>query len=101
MSFRMHDGGAAMGEVVQTMDKPSAASTKIAEIVSVVDGTAASSSPRWRACRAVRASPARARRRLVVQDRREPALDGSQIHSLAVRVVGDLVALDLPHGEVA
>src|SRR5207253_9820465 len=35
-----HEGGAAMGEVVQTMDKLSAASTKIAEIVAVIDGIA-------------------------------------------------------------
>ena len=35
-----HEGGAAMGEVVQTMDKLSAASAKIAEIVSVIDGIA-------------------------------------------------------------
>ena len=35
-----HEGGTAMGEVVQTMDKLSAASAKIAEIVSVIDGIA-------------------------------------------------------------
>jgi methyl-accepting chemotaxis protein len=35
-----HEGGAAMGEVVQTMDKLSSASAKIAEIVSVIDGIA-------------------------------------------------------------
>jgi len=35
-----HEGGAAMGEVVQTMDKLSAASAKIGEIVSVIDGIA-------------------------------------------------------------
>ena len=35
-----HEGGTAMGEVVRTMDKLSAASTKIAEIVTVIDGIA-------------------------------------------------------------
>jgi hypothetical protein len=38
---------------------------------------------------------------LVVQDRREPALALREVHALAVRVVGDLVALDLADGEVA
>ena len=35
-----HEGGVAMGEVVQTMDKLSAASSKIAEIISVIDSIA-------------------------------------------------------------
>jgi methyl-accepting chemotaxis protein len=35
-----HEGGAAMGEVVETMDNLSAASSKIGEIVSVIDAIA-------------------------------------------------------------